>query len=71
MQSHIWCQNCRTVQPMKLDKMFGNDEAGKGFVNPTDLMCGECRYVIATTWDASFVPPDAAHSQTSTKGESQ
>lgn len=54
MQSHIWCQNCKTVRPLKLDKMFGNDEQGKGFINPTDLMCGECRYVIATTWDASF-----------------
>lgn len=57
MQSHIWCDACETVRPLVADKMYGNDAQGKGFINPTDLMCGECHLVIATTWDEAFTPP--------------
>lgn len=54
MQSHVWCDNCDGVQPLVEDKMYGDDAAGKGYINPTDLMCGKCHLVIATTWDSTF-----------------
>jgi hypothetical protein len=54
LQKFIWCDSCDTVRPLAVDAMFGKDAQGKGFINPTDLMCGTCRLVIATTWDESF-----------------
>lgn len=52
-QPFIWCDNCG-VQPLVEDKMYGSSADGNGYINPTDLMCGKCHLVIATTWDASF-----------------
>lgn len=45
MTGHIYCDNCQTVRPLVLSHMPAdghNDHAA------TDLLCGECCFVIAT-----------------------
>lgn len=54
----IWCDNCRAIQPLVIGPMDGTDVTGK-FTKPADLLCGDCRLVIATTYAA----PQEEHTQ--------
>jgi len=38
--SRVWCPTCNKTQPMIFDVMKANDAA--------DIVCNECKYVIAT-----------------------
>ena len=49
MNSHIYCDNCDSIQPCVEVEMEGTDASGK-YITPTHLKCGECHYVIATTY---------------------
>ena len=61
--THIWCDNCEAIKPLMTDEMSGRDVRGE-FEKPTDLICGECRLVIATTYS-----PPATHGETSKEGK--
>lgn len=53
--THIYCDNCESIQPMLLDEMPGTDTSGK-FIQPTDVLCGTCKLVIATTYSEQPKP---------------
>ena len=46
----IWCDNCETIQPLKRDALHGPDVKAE-YTGAVDIMCGECRLVITTTYD--------------------
>jgi hypothetical protein len=52
--THTWCDFCEDVRPILEAEMGGDDVSGK-FTNATDLLCGECRLVIATTYTPKSV----------------
>lgn len=41
----IWCPLCKANTPLALDEMPANERNDHGAM---DLMCGECRLVVAT-----------------------
>lgn len=45
----IYCEGCGEIRPLVMDEMPGKDVSGK-FSRPTDMMCGDCKLVIATTY---------------------
>lgn len=47
---HIWCAGCKEIQPALYEEMPGRDVSGK-FKRPTDIICSECRLIIATLYD--------------------
>lgn len=57
----IWCSSCEAVRPILTDDMPGTDVTGQ-FHNPRDLVCGDCRLVIATTY-RSGPPPQSGDCQ--------
>jgi hypothetical protein len=46
----IWCRNCDSIQRLELGNLEGPDVTGR-FIGGTDLLCGQCRFVIATTYE--------------------
>ncbi len=48
-QGFIWCDNCESIQPLKLAPMHGTNVTGE-FAEPVDLLCAECRFIIGTTY---------------------
>jgi len=42
---NVWCPNCGKVQPMVFAPMKANDLNDH---DAADILCGECRFVIAT-----------------------
>lgn len=55
MNSHIWCDNCDSIQPLIVDRLDGDDVTGK-FTDADDLVCATCKLVISTTY-APKSPP--------------
>jgi hypothetical protein len=49
MNDHIYCDSCRRIQPLIQERLPGSDTSGE-FGTPLDLICGECRLVITTTY---------------------
>lgn len=47
--SHVWCDQCESIQPMLLAPMEGRDTTGQ-FSKPVDILCGTCHLVIATMY---------------------
>lgn len=54
--SHIWCQGCGAIRPLLVDYMEGDDVSAK-FTDATDLVCGHCRLVIDTLYNAKSDVP--------------
>lgn len=54
----IYCDNCQTIRPLVVAPMDGMDVTGR-FGDPADLLCGDCHFVIATTYAA----PQEEHTQ--------
>lgn len=46
----IWCSQCEGLTPLALDEMPANELNDHGAM---DLMCGECRLVVATVHEAA------------------
>ena len=44
--THIYCRSCKGIKPMIIDPLCGRDMTGQ-FVG-IDLVCGNCRLIIAT-----------------------
>jgi hypothetical protein len=47
--THAYCPVCEAIRPVVYDEMDGTDVSGK-FVSPTDIVCTECKFIIATTY---------------------
>jgi hypothetical protein len=43
--SHVWCPNCDKLQPLILAPMKAD---ARNDHDAADILCGECRFVIAT-----------------------
>jgi hypothetical protein len=56
--THVWCEGCGCVRPLFVDVMGGTDVSGQ-FAEPTDLLCGVCRLVLATL----YTPAPNPHEQ--------
>lgn len=54
---HIWCTECRIIQPLIRDYMPAD---AKNFHASTDLLCGECRFIIATVHHMDDIEPREA-----------
>jgi hypothetical protein len=46
LPSHIWCDTCQKIQPTQLEPPDALDLGGKYLGG--DLLCAECRRIIAT-----------------------
>jgi hypothetical protein len=49
MNTHIWCDACQKIQPLIIHEHGGHDTSGV-YSKPTDLVCGACKQIIATTY---------------------
>ncbi len=47
--THVWCEVCQTIRPIKLDDMHADDATGH-YTEARDLMCTVCGLVIATLY---------------------
>lgn len=47
--THIYCENCDSIQPMLQELMCNPAANGQPLVGG-DLVCGTCKLVIATVW---------------------
>lgn len=47
--THLWCQRCGSIKPMKIEVMPGRSH-DNNYVKPTDLICAECCSVACTTF---------------------
>jgi hypothetical protein len=43
----VYCDNCETIRPAIFDHL-GDKGNGNDFFHPTDIVCGDCKFVIAT-----------------------
>jgi hypothetical protein len=62
--SRIWCPNCSSVRPRVIDIM-GPDHLNK--YSAVDLICGNCRFVIATLHEESHAETEALRTAQSRK----
>ena len=46
--AHIYCHVCRSIQPLVVDDPQRG--AAEEFDCATDLVCGGCQFVVATTY---------------------
>jgi hypothetical protein len=44
----VWCPTCNKTQPMIFDVMKANDKNDKNEDDAADIVCNECKSVIAT-----------------------
>ena len=44
----VWCPTCNKTQPMIFDVMKANDKNDKNEHDAADIVCNECKSVIAT-----------------------
>ena len=46
--AHIYCHTCRSIQPLVVDEPQRAEDGAYDFA--TDLVCGGCQFVVATTY---------------------
>jgi hypothetical protein len=51
--THIWGDSCQAIQPLITDELGSTDTTGV-CSNATDLVCGVCKQIIATTYSANL-----------------
>jgi hypothetical protein len=56
--SHIYCDNCASIQPMIVEPPSGDDVSGR-FTDSSDILCGTCKLVLATTYKPKASSADA------------
>ena len=56
--THIYCDVCRSIQPMKIEPPNGTDATGR-FTNASDILCATCGLIIATTYQPNSSGADA------------
>ena len=56
----VWCPSCNKTQPMIFDVMKSND---KNDHDAADIVCDECKSIIATLHGAECPPGWRAHRQ--------
>ena len=54
--THIYCENCDGIQPIKKSPMGGED-ISRRFTNATDILCLTCLLVLATTYSVKGEKP--------------
>ncbi|MCC6531552.1 MAG: hypothetical protein IT531_03305 [Burkholderiales bacterium] len=54
--AHIYCHVCKSIQPLVVDEPQPGD--GGEFEAATDLVCGACQFIVATTYMARTGPRD-------------
>jgi hypothetical protein len=47
--THVWCEVCQTIRPIKIDDMHADDATGH-HMEASDLICTVCGLVIATLY---------------------
>jgi len=45
--THVWCEVCQAIRPIKIDDMDADDASGQYYTDASDLMCAVCGFVIA------------------------
>jgi hypothetical protein len=56
ISDHIWCQNCASIQICLRDDLPGRDTTG--CYEGIDLVCDECRLIVATLWRLPQATPE-------------
>jgi hypothetical protein len=47
--THVWCEVCHAIRPLKIDDMHADDTTGH-YTEASDLTCTVCSSVIATLY---------------------
>ncbi len=47
--THVWCPTCEAVRPFRIVALQ-SDHDPRRFTSASDLLCGECGFVVATLY---------------------